>query len=280
MPNPRHLGQFPLPAWCATGGRSSTRRPRGRRLAEMSIEATALEARDVTKRYGSVTALGGVSLRVPRGSCTALVGESGSGKTTLLRTFNRMIEPDAGAVLVSGRDAATVEPVALRRSIGYVEQEGGLLPHWSVRRNVALVPWLLGAAGADESAARALELVGMSMAELGDRWPRELSGGQRQRAALARALAGGADVLLLDEPFGALDAITRAEVQQTFAALRRRLEVTTLLVTHDLRVAFDLADEVVVLREGCVEQTGSPADLRASPAAGYVSELLVKAGVA
>ena len=246
----------------------------------MSAEAILLEARDVTKRYGAVTALAGTSVLVPRGSCTALVGESGSGKTTLLRTFNRMVEPDAGKVLVSGRDAAATDPVTLRRSIGYVEQEGGLLPHWSVRRNVALVPWLLGSPGAEAAAAHALALVGMPDEQFGDRWPRELSGGQRQRAALARALAGGADVLLLDEPLGALDAITRAEVQQTFAELRRRLQITTVLVTHDLRVAFDLADQIVVLREGRVEQTGAPAGLREAPATGYVAELLAKAGVA
>ena len=246
----------------------------------MTNEATALEAREVTKRYGVVTALASVSLRVPRGSCTALVGESGSGKTTLLRTFNRMVAPDAGTVLVSGRNVAALEPVSLRRSIGYVEQEGGLLPHWSVVRNVALVPWLLGSTGAEAAAGRALALVGLPVDQFGARWPRELSGGQRQRAALARALAGGASVLLLDEPFGALDAITRSEVQQTFAELRRSLEVTTLLVTHDLRVAFDLADQVVVLREGRVEQSGSPAALRARPGTPYVGDLLAKAGVA
>jgi osmoprotectant transport system ATP-binding protein len=245
----------------------------------MSTEATALEAREVTKRFGAVTALAGVSVLVERGSCTALVGESGSGKTTLLRLFNRMVDADEGTALVSGRDVATREPVALRRSLGYVEQEGGLLPHWTVLRNVALVPWLTRSAAAEEAARGALDLVGLPAGEYGDRWPRELSGGQRQRAALARALAGGADVLLLDEPFGALDAITRAEVQASFAALRARLPVTVLLVTHDLRVAFGLADQVVVLRAGLVEQAGAPQALRDRPVTSYVGELLAKAGV-
>ena len=246
----------------------------------MSSDATALEARDVTKRYGAVAALAGVSLRVALGSCTALVGESGSGKTTLLRTFNRMVDPDSGAVLVAGRDAAALDPVALRRSIGYVEQQGGLLPHWTVLRNASLVPWLRRSPDADRVAREALDLVGLPAHEFAGRWPEELSGGQRQRAALARALAGGPDVLLLDEPFGALDAITRAEVQTVFAGLRRDLAVTTLLVTHDLRVAFALADQVVVLRFGRVEQAAPPDALRGRPATAYVAELLDKAGMA
>jgi len=242
--------------------------------------ATVLEAREVTKRYQGVTALAGVSLSVPNGSCTALVGESGSGKTTLLRSFNRMVEPDGGSVLIEGRDAATLEPVRLRRSIGYVEQAGGLLPHWTVLRNVALVPWLLGSTRADAAAREALELVGLPPGTFGGRWPRELSGGQRQRAALARALAGGPGVLLLDEPFGALDAITRIDVQRTFGSLRRDLGVSTLLVTHDLHVAFELADQVVVMRSGRVEQAAAPEALGRAPATDYVAELLAKAGVA
>ena len=246
----------------------------------MDKEATALEAREVTKRYGRVTALDGASFGVARGSCTALVGESGSGKTTLLRAFNRMVEPGGGSVHVSARDVATLEPVALRRSIGYVEQAGGLLPHWTILRNVSLVPWLLGSPGAEDSARRALDLVALPPEEFAGRLPRELSGGQRQRAALARALAGGATILLLDEPFGALDAITRVDVAGTFAALRRELGLTTLLVTHDLREAFALADQVVVLRAGRVEQAGAPGSLRSAPETRYVAELLAKAGVA
>jgi osmoprotectant transport system ATP-binding protein len=246
----------------------------------MGAPATGLEARDVVKQYGRVTALDGISLRVPAGSCTALVGESGSGKTTLLRAFNRMVEPDGGSVRVGDRDVSAADPVALRRSLGYVEQAGGLLPHWTVARNVALVPWLLGSAGAADAARRALDLVGLPADDYAERWPRELSGGQRQRAALARALAGGAATLLLDEPFGALDAITRVDVLRTFASLQTKLGLTTLLVTHDLRVAFELADQVVVMRSGRVEQADTPAALRGGPATAYVAELLAKAGVA
>jgi osmoprotectant transport system ATP-binding protein len=246
----------------------------------MDDKTMELEARAVTKRYGRLTALDGVSFAVATGTCTALVGESGSGKTTLLRTFNRMVDPDAGSVHVSGRDAAALDPVLLRRSIGYAEQAGGLLPHWTILRNVSLVPWLLRSPGAGESARRALDLVALPPDEFGSRLPRELSGGQRQRAALARALAGGSSILLLDEPFGALDAITRVDVRGTFSSLRQELGLTTLLVTHDLREAFDLADQVVVLRAGRVEQAGAPDDLRSAPETPYVGELLAKAGVA
>jgi osmoprotectant transport system ATP-binding protein len=246
----------------------------------MSETATHLEALRVGKRYGTIVALDDVSLAVPRGSCTALVGESGSGKTTLLRCFNRMVEPDAGNVHVDGADVASADPVGLRRSMGYVAQDGGLLPHWTVARNAALVPWLVGAPSPGDAAAQALELVGLPVQTFGGRWPRELSGGQRQRAALARALAGDARALLLDEPFGALDAITRLDVQRTFAELRAELGVTTLLVTHDLREAFALADRVVVMRAGRIEQTGAPQELRERPATEYVAELLDKAGVA
>ena len=231
------------------------------------------------KRYGSVVALGGVSLGVPVGSCTALVGESGSGKTTLLRSFNAMVEPDGGEVVVAGEAVSASDPVRLRRSVGYVQQEGGLLPHWTILRNVALVPWLLDVPDAEDRARKALDLVGLPAPEFGGRWPRELSGGQRQRAALARALAAEPEVVLLDEPFGALDAITRVDVQRTFSDLRGRLGLSVLLVTHDLREAFELADQIAVMRAGAIEQIGEPDTLRQSPATPYVTELLDKAGV-
>jgi osmoprotectant transport system ATP-binding protein len=239
----------------------------------------ALAARDVSKRYGGVVALDRVSLEVRRGECVALIGESGSGKTTLLRCFNRLTDPDAGVVLVDGVDVSTVDPVELRRRVGYVPQDGGLLPHWRIRRNVALVPWLRGMHDAPVLADRALQLVGLDPSAMGDRWPRELSGGQRQRAAVARALAAHPDIVLLDEPFGALDAITRADLQGTFLELRRELTFTTLLVTHDLAEAFLLADRVAVMHRGRVEQTAAPAELRAAPATEYVRALLARARV-
>jgi osmoprotectant transport system ATP-binding protein len=240
---------------------------------------TALLAERVSKRFGSVVALDEVSLEVRRGECLALIGESGSGKTTLLRCFNRLTDPDSGRVVVGGRDAATLDPFELRRSTGYVPQDGGLLPHWRVRRNVALVPWLRHESEPDESADRALRLVGLEPERFGASWPRELSGGQRQRVAVARALAARPIVVLLDEPFGALDAITRADLQGTFLALRRELDLTAVLVTHDLPEAFLLADRVGVLRAGRLEQVAPPAELRAAPATPYVKQLLVRARV-
>ena len=242
-------------------------------------QPAALSARGVRKRFRDVLALDRVSLDVARGECVALIGESGSGKTTLLRCFNRLSDPDEGEVRVDGEDVAVLDPVALRRRIGYVPQEGGLLPHWRVRRNVTLVPWLRGAEDAGERAERALSLVGLEPAGIGDRWPRELSGGQRQRVAVARALAAGADIILLDEPFGALDAITRADLQATFQRLRAELGLTSLLVTHDIHEALLLADRIAVLREGRLEQLAAAAELRERPATPYVRRLLERARV-
>jgi osmoprotectant transport system ATP-binding protein len=239
----------------------------------------ALSAEGVSKRYGSVVALDGVSVGVRAAECVALIGESGSGKTTLLRCFNRLVVPDAGHVRVGGTEAGKLDPIALRRRVGYVPQDGGLLPHWRVQRNVELVPWLRGMPDVGGLADRALNLVGLEPSVFGSRWPGELSGGQRQRVAVARALAAQPDVILLDEPFGALDAITRADLQIAFAAIRRELGITTLLVTHDLNEAFLLADRVVVMREGRVEQEAAPGELRRSPATDYVQRLLLRARV-
>jgi len=238
-----------------------------------------LSASEVVRRFGSVTALGGVSLGVRAGECVALVGESGSGKSTLLRTFNRLTDPESGAVRVGGEDVRAMDAVALRRRIGYVPQDGGLLPHWTVLRNVALVPWLLGQDDAESVAAGALEKVGLPAAAYGRRWPHQLSGGQRQRVAIARALAAAPRIVLLDEPFGALDAITRGDLQQMFAALRAESGIATLLVTHDLHEAFLLADRVAVMRAGRIEQDAPPDTLVAAPATPYVAELLARARV-
>lgn len=239
----------------------------------------ALAAERIVKRFGEVVALDGVTVEVPRGGSLALVGESGSGKTTLLRCFNRLTEPDSGIVRLDGVDVETVDPIQLRRRIGYVPQDGGLLPHWSVAKNVALVLRLNGDPRADAKARDALGLVGLEPTQFAERWPRELSGGQRQRVAIARALAAEPKVLLLDEPFGALDAITRAELQESFAALRQRLDVTSALVTHDIHEALLLATHVAVVRAGRIEQFASPAELVASPANDYVHTLLRRARV-
>jgi osmoprotectant transport system ATP-binding protein len=247
----------------------------------LEARGPALEARGVFKRYPDGTeALAGVDLAVAAGESVALVGESGSGKTTLLRTFNRMVEPSAGEVRVRGRSVAHEDPVALRRGIGYVQQEGGLLPHWTVAKNVALVPEMLGEASGWPAARRrervreVLELVGLPAGRYGERYPRELSGGQRQRVAFARALAADPDVVLLDEPFGALDALTRVEIRGELEGLLARLGKTLLLVTHDLGEAFAIADRVAVMLRGRVVRIGTPEALEREPGDEYVERLL------
>ena len=236
----------------------------------------ALEAKDVVHRFGETVALGGVSIDVPAGTMAALVGESGSGKTTLLRSFNRMIQPDSGTLHVGGEDVREPDPIVLRRRIGYVPQHGGLLPHWTVLRNVALVPRLVGAADPYAAAAEALALVGLDPDRFGHRLPRDVSGGQRQRAAIARALAARQGAMLLDEPFGALDAISRAETHEAFARVRSEIGFTAVLVTHDLAEAAQLADTIAVMRSGRVEQIGALDELRRSPATEYVHRLLAR----
>jgi osmoprotectant transport system ATP-binding protein len=239
-----------------------------------------LRTHQVSKSFGTIRALDEVSISVRRGECVVLIGESGSGKTTLLRCFNRLVDPDSGAVFIEGRRASELDPVSLRRRTGYVPQDGGLLPHWRVRRNVELVPWLREVPNTRDLAAWALELVGLDPALFAERWPRELSGGQRQRVAVARALAARPEVILLDEPFGALDAITRADLQASYHGIRRELGVTAVLVTHDLHEAFLLGDRVAVMRNGGVEQFAPPGELREAPATDYVRQLLQRARVA
>jgi osmoprotectant transport system ATP-binding protein len=239
--------------------------------------ARPLSARDVIVRYGEVIALDGASIEVAAGDTLALIGESGSGKTTLLRCFNRMVEPDSGSVRIGDVDVRSASVIELRRHMGYVPQNGGLLPHWRVLRNVGLVPKLLGMRDVDDLAVHALDVVGMPARLFANRFPHELSGGQRQRVALARALAARPRVILLDEPFGALDAITRSDLHEAFENVRREFPVTMLLVTHDLAEAARLADEIAVMRAGRVDQRGVLSELYTSPASGYVAALIDRA---
>jgi osmoprotectant transport system ATP-binding protein len=236
----------------------------------------SLRANDVHVRLGQTAALAGVSVRVDPGSCVALVGESGAGKTTLLRCFNRLVVPDGGTVLVDEHDVSAQPVVALRRRIGYVPQHGGLIPHWDVLRNVALVPDLRRQPDSLAAATRSLESVGLDPGEFGTRFPNELSGGQRQRVAVARAIAARPGVVLMDEPFGALDAVSRFELRALGRSLRRELSMTTLLVTHDLLEADYMADEIVVMRSGRVEQRGTLEVLERAPATPYVASLVAR----
>lgn len=241
-----------------------------------------IELRAVCKRYprgdgsgGEAWAVRDVSLAIGGREFVALVGESGSGKTTLLRMINRLVEPDRGEVRVDGQAAAAVDAVALRRRIGYVIQQAGLFPHLSVGDNVAVVPRLLGWQEA-EVAARVDELlamVGLPAAEYRARLPEQLSGGQRQRVGVARALAARPKILLLDEPFGALDPITRVALQDELRRIHAELGLTTIMVTHDLVEALTLADRVAVMFRGELKQVATPQELMAHPADAYVAQL-------
>jgi osmoprotectant transport system ATP-binding protein len=226
--------------------------------------AGAIELSGIEKRYGAHAALAGVSLSVERGEFTALVGGSGSGKTTLLKTINRLVTPDAGQIRVLGEDIATTPPHLLRRKIGYVFQEVGLFPHLSVGENIAVTPKLLGweARRIEARVANLLGLVDLPL-EVAARPPAALSGGQRQRVGVARALAAEPGLMLMDEPFGALDPLTRDALGADYRALHDRLGLTTVMVTHDMAEAVLLADRIVVLREGRVVADGKAADLLA-----------------
>lgn len=237
--------------------------------------AGVIELRGIEKRYGAQAALAGVSLAVEAGEFTALVGGSGSGKTTLLKTINRLVAPDAGEVLIDGAPADAAPPHVLRRKIGYVFQEIGLFPHLSVGENIAITPKLLGWEGA-RVAARVetlLDLVALPRA-VAARAPAELSGGQRQRVGVARALAAEPKIVLMDEPFGALDPLTRDQLGTDYRALHDRLGLTTVMVTHDMAEAVLLADRIVVLSAGRILADGKPAELLASAADPEVRALL------
>ena len=237
-----------------------------------------IEIRDVSKAYAG-SGKDGVShlnLTIRRGEFLALIGPSGSGKTTTLNMVNRLVEPDSGAILIEDRDVAQTDPVQLRRGIGYVFQEAGLFPHMSVAENIAVTPRLLGWSEAKIQARvdELLALVQLDSVTFRERRPQALSGGQRQRVALARALAAKPHILLLDEPFGALDPVTREAVAADVRDIHQNLGLTTLMVTHDMTEALLLADRIAVMREGTLVQTGAVQELAHHPADAFVAQLM------
>ncbi|MDO4244068.1 MAG: ATP-binding cassette domain-containing protein [Actinomyces sp.] len=251
--------------------------------ADPDRSASTITFEAVTKHYpaprgaaGRGPAVDSFSATVPAGTTTVLLGSSGCGKTTLLRMVNRMVEPSTGRVLLDGTDVRDSDPVSLRRSIGYVMQNAGLLPHRRVVDNIALVPRLSGwdRASATDRALELMDLLGLERA-LARRYPYQLSGGQAQRVGVARALAADPGLLLMDEPFGAVDPLVRRELQRELVRIRDEFATTVLFVTHDVEAALTLGDQIIVLREGArVAQRGSAAELLTDPADDFVARFL------
>ncbi|HVY52337.1 MAG TPA: ABC transporter ATP-binding protein [Devosia sp.] len=235
-----------------------------------------IEIEHLSKSFGNDRAVDDVSLRIGEGEIVAIVGTSGSGKTTLLRMINRLIEPDSGRVLIDGQDTRQRPAYSLRREIGYVIQGHGLFPHRTVGQNIATVPALLGWNKAKMGARvdELLTLFGLDPATYRERLPSALSGGQQQRVGVARALAASPKVLLMDEPFGALDPIIRAKAQTDLRAIQRRLKTTIVLVTHDMNEAILLGDRIAVMDQGRLLQYARPDEIVVRPATPFVGELL------
>jgi len=247
--------------------------------SERESQAAALELRHVQKRYPGQRqpAIESLSLEVPAGDVCVLVGPSGSGKTTAMRLINRMISLTSGDILIGGRSILDSSPTELRRQIGYVIQQGGLFPHQTVSDNIATVPKLLGwdrrriAARVDDL----LELIGLDPEEIGGRFPNQLSGGQRQRVGVARALAADPPLMLMDEPFGAIDPVTRTRLQDEFLRLQEQVRKTVVFVTHDIDEAIKMGDRIAILREGGrLAQYAPPAELLMAPADQFVADFV------
>ena len=241
-----------------------------------SSESPVIEFVDVSKSYATASAVVDLSLRVAEKEFFVLIGPSGCGKTTTLNMLNRLVEPSDGIIRIEAKDIRDEDPARLRRRMGYVFQEAGLFPHMTVAENIGVTPRLLNwdQAQIAERVAELLALVRLDPTAFRDRLPRELSGGQRQRVALARALAARPHIMLLDEPFGALDPLTRDEVADDYRAIHDELGLTTMMVTHDMTEALLLADRIGVMRAGALVQVASPTDLVKHPADDFVARMI------
>ena len=237
-----------------------------------------IELRNIKKSFDDERsfAVSDISLRVEKGQLLGLIGESGSGKTTTLKMINRLKEPSSGTIKVNGRNILHQDAIDLRRSIGYVFQGIGLFPHYTILENVAAVPSLLKWELSDihSRCEEVLQMVGLSIGEFGGRYPSQLSGGQQQRVGVARALAASPEVMLMDEPFGALDPITRADLQEEFKRIQQQLNLTVIMVTHDMTEALLMADRIAVMKNGQILQIGSPKELLNHPEQDYVKKLI------
>lgn len=231
---------------------------------------------NVTKRFAESVAVDNLTLEIDEGETVALIGPSGCGKTTTMRMINRLIEPSSGRIFVNGKDVMTGDPVLLRRHIGYVIQQVGLFPHMTIAQNVAAVPVLLGwpAQRIRSRTADLLNLVGLDPATMLDRYPHQLSGGQRQRVGVARALAADPPVLLMDEPFGAIDPIARTRLQDEFAQILKRVKKTVVLVTHDLDEAIRLGHRMAIMKDGQIVQFDTPDVILSRPADAFVERFV------
>jgi osmoprotectant transport system ATP-binding protein len=240
---------------------------------DKKIPESMIEVSHLTKIFDEIKAVDDISFSVQKGETFVLLGTSGCGKTTSLKAINRLIEPTQGTIIIESRDTADINPEELRRGIGYVIQDIGLFPHYTTARNIAVVPELLGwdRPRIQDRVREMLNLVGLDPAAFADRYPAELSGGQQQRVGLARAFAADPPIILLDEPFGALDPITRREIQREFKNLESLLNKTMVLVTHDVFEAFDLGDRICLMDQGRIKQIGLPRDLLYSPGDEFVS---------
>jgi osmoprotectant transport system ATP-binding protein len=243
-------------------------------VIELARVRKTYQSSTTTAQPHDVVAVRDVSLAIAKGTTVCLLGASGCGKTTTLRMMNRLVEPTSGVVRVNGRDVRETDPIALRRSIGYVVQEGGLLPHLTVRENVSLLADVMRTPRRDARADEVLDLVGLDPRTYAARYPSQLSGGQKQRVAIARALMGDPEILLMDEPFAALDPVLRAQLQGEVVRLQSSRARTIVMVTHDVLEAFRLATRIVLMREGRVVQEGTRADFLERPADAYVAELV------